>query len=639
MYRLYAHNPLKPPPESPMPSKIKLKEKYAHNGWPSIQRPDLQPPPGWSLPLITGVNRIRSHSLSPDGRTIAFIWDREGLSDVYTMPAEGGWPTRVSFDRRLVAYWSDEVPQWSRDSQSLAFTLKGHVHAVPLGDGIPEGGRLPRKVSGFTEGASSPTWLPDSRGLIVSVERDDHAELLLTDRDGGWPRPLVTDPTGDAWDARPSPDGRFVAYVHRPFDDLNRLDIRLVDIETGQVRTLAGMPKIRAWSPRWSPHGQIAFLTEQPEFNEIWLIRPDGEGLRQLTHLGHDAGDLAWSPAGTRLACTVNRSGSFDLALIDAATGEAHFLPPAGGSHARPNWSPDGAWLTVEYESPLQPPDLYRVDAASGARIQLTFSNPPALAVHPLVSPERTSYKSFDGTEIPAFIYQPPKPNGAAVVHPHGGPSSLYGADWDILAQYFVAKGYTWIAPNYRGSTGYGYQFEHLNYGDWGLGDTKDCLFAARHLGTLDWIDPARIAIYGGSYGGYMTACALSRDPDYLFACGVSKYGDANLYSSWAQCNRDLRLYTEIFLGHPAKNRAVYRAGSPIHEVDKVQKPVLILHGLLDDVVPPEASEEWVHALDRAGKTYEYKTYAGEPHGFLMRKTQLDAYARIERFLDWYLMV
>jgi dipeptidyl aminopeptidase/acylaminoacyl peptidase len=136
-----------------------------------------------------------------------------------------------------------------------------------------------------------------------------------------------------------------------------------------------------------------------------------------------------------------------------------------------------------------------------------------------------------------------------------------------------------------------------------------------------------------------MTACSLSRDPDYLFACGVSKYGDANLYSSWAQCNRDLRLYTEIFLGHPGDNRDVYKAGSPIHEVENVRKPVLVLHGLLDDVVPPESSEEWVQALKAAGKTYEYKTYADEPHGFLMRKTQLDAWVRIERFLDWYLMV
>jgi dipeptidyl aminopeptidase/acylaminoacyl peptidase len=291
----------------------------------------------------------------------------------------------------------------------------------------------------------------------------------------------------------------------------------------------------------------------------------------------------------------------------------------------------------VEYESPTQPPDIYKVEL-NGRITPLTISQIPALAAQPLVHPERVSYKSFDGLEIPAFLYRPAKPNGAAVLYPHGGPSAQYVLEWDVLAQYFVAKGYTWIAPNYRGSTGYGLEFEHANYNDWGKGDLQDCLHGAKFLRDLPEVDAHRIASYGGSYGGYMTACALSRDPDYLFACGVDKYGDANLISSWAQCNRHLRLYSEIFLGHPSQNRQIYLDGSPIHQVENVQKPVLILHGLLDDVVPPESSEEWVQALRKAGKTFEYKTYAGEPHGFLQRATQLDAWRRIERFLDWYLL-
>ncbi len=613
---------------------MKIEEKYEYNGWPSIKRPDIKPPRGWSLKLISGVNRVRHHSLSPDGKTIAFIWDREGFSDVYMMPASGGWPARISFERKLTAYWDDSLPQWSPDSKWLAFTLKGHVHVVP------EAGGLPRKITGFTESAFSPVWLPDSNRMLVSVERDDFIEVLVTDRDGVWPRQLVSDRSGDAWDAQVSPDGTLVAYVHRSFDDLNRLDIRVVSLETGQVRTLVGTPKRRAWSPRWSPDGSmLAYITEQPDFNEIWLISRDGVHNRQLTHISNDAADIAWSPDSAWLACSINRDGSFPLALVNAQTGELSTLSDAVGYHSRPNWSPDGSWLSCEFESPNLPPDIYRLDIAGGRRTQLTFSNPPALAANQLITPECVRYKSFDGLEIPAFLYRPEKPNGAAVVQPHGGPSSLYAHEWDILAQYFVAKGYTWIAPNYRGSTGYGFEFEHLNYGDWGGGDTKDCLHAALFLHTLNWIDPARIAIYGGSYGGYMTACSLTWDPEYLFACGVSKYGDANLYSSWAQCNRDLRLYTEIFLGHPSENREAFRAGSPVFDVVNVQKPVLVLHGLLDDVVPPEASEEWVQALKSAGKTFEYKTYAEEPHGFLMRKTQLDAWGRIEKFLDWHLMV
>ncbi len=369
------------------------------------------------------------------------------------------------------------------------------------------------------------------------------------------------------------------------------------------------------------------------------MVKPDGEGLHQVAKLGYDIAQYAFSPEGTHIVMTVIRQGSFELAIWEQNTESLTDLRTGMGVHSNPNWSPDGKSITFEYENPIQPPDIYKIEVDSGVVAQLTFSQSPAMAKNKSVMPEIISYKSFDGLKIPAFLFKPEKPNGAAILYPHGGPSALYAAEWDVLAQYLVAKGYTYIAPNYRGSTGYGVEFEHLNYGNWGLDDAKDCLYGAKYLGTLSEIDPARIAIMGGSYGGYMTICSLSRDPEYLFACGISKYGDSNLYSSWAQCNRHLRLYTEIFLGHPAKNREIYMKGSPIADVKNVQKPVLVLHGLLDDVVPPEASEEWVEALKAHGKTFEYKTYPDEPHGFLRRKNQLDVYTRIERFLDWYLQV
>ncbi len=617
-----------------MEKPSKLTEKYERNGWPSLQRPDLKPPEGWSLSLITSLERMRNHRLSPDGKTIAYIKDTESLSDVYLLSFKGGWPSRISTDREIVAYWDDEIPQWSPDSKWLAFSIDGHVHVAPSDGG------LPKKITDFTEGAFAPKWMPDSTHLIVGVTRHEADQLLLTDRDGAWPRALTDSPDGDHWDAQPAPDGKSVAYLFRPFNDLNRLDIRLIDLDSGQNRTLYGKPKVRTHSPRWSPDGKwIAFICQENGHDDLWMVKPDGEGLHQVTNLGYDIAQFAFSPDGMHIALTVIRQGSFELAVWEQNTESLIDLRTGMGVHSNPNWSPDGKSITFEYENPIQPPDIYKIEVDSKEVTQLTFSQSPAMAKNKLVMPEVVSYKSFDGLEIPAFLFKPEKPNGAAILYPHGGPSALYTAELDVLAQYLIAKGYTYIAPNYRGSTGYGVEFEHLNYNDWGLGDTKDCLYGAKYLGTLPGIDSARIAIMGGSYGGYMTICSLSRDPEYLFACGIAKYGDSNLYSSWAQCNRHLRLYTEIFLGHPAKNREIYMKGSPITEVKNVQKPVLVLHGLLDDVVPPEASEEWVEALKSHGKTFEYKTYSDEPHGFLRRKNQLDAYARIERFLDWYLQV
>lgn len=612
---------------------ITLTEKYERNGWPSLARPDVKPPTGWSLSLITAVSRVRNHTLSPTGNQIAFIWDRDDLSDVYTLPATGGWPARHSTERKLAAYWADETPQWSPDGQSLAFCLDGHVHITQASGGLPQ------KISDFAPSAFSPVWMPDNQSLVVSVERQESIQLLLTDRNGRWPRPLVTASDSDAWDAQPAPNGRFLLYTRRPFNDLNRLDIWRVDLETGQTHPLTGSSKTKDWSARWSPDSNtIIFLSQRGGWNDLWLMAADGSQPRQLTRLGKDIGEFAWSPDGKQLACTINDGGAYHLALLHINSGELTYLQKRAGFFSHLNWSPVGDFLTVEYEDAFLPPDVYRVSCENGRLTQLTFSNLPALAKNTLIEPEQISYKSQDGLEIPAFLYQPTRPNGAAILYPHGGPSAQYGYEWDILAQYFVAKGYTWLAVNYRGSTGYGVPFEQANYGNWGVGDTQDCLAGARFLHQLDWIDPQRIAIYGPSYGGYMVACCLSYDPEYLFACGVSKYGDANPLTSWAQCNRDLRLYTEIFLGHPSQNRQVYRNASPIHQVNQVQKPVLILHGLLDDVVPPEASEEWVEQLRQANKTFEYKTYTGEPHGFLQRKTQQDAYRRMERFLDWYLL-
>jgi dipeptidyl aminopeptidase/acylaminoacyl peptidase len=488
--------------------------------------------------------------------------------------------------------------------------------------------------------------MPDSHGLIVSVERQANIHLLLTDRQGNWPSPL-TSGVGNDTDARPSPDGKRIAYVHAPLDDLNRRDIRLVDLASRETRLLAGAPQSRDWSPCWSPDGtRLAFLSQRSGFNEIWLMNLDGSIMNQLTHAGLDLADISWSPDGRWLTATANRLGAFDLVLVDVVSGTLHDLRQSQGVYFRPDWSPDGSFLAFEYMQPLQPPDIYRLDLvtdpkngiSAGNLIQLTFSNLPALKNLPLVVPEPVSYQSFDGLEIHSLLYKPLKPNGAAILCPHGGPRDQYGYEWDIFAQYLVAKGYTFLAINYRGSTGYGTAFEHANDNNWGVGDTQDCLYGADYLSALGWIDPRRISILGSSYGGYMVACCLSRDPAYRFACGVSLYGDAALLSSWAQCENDTRLYTEMQIGHPAINWQVYQAGSPMLDVANVQKPVLILHGLEDKIVPPQLSEEWVEALRRVDKVYEYKTYAHESHGFLSRENLLDEYKRIERFLDWYLL-
>ncbi len=611
-----------------------LTAKYERGGWPAEARPDLKPPDGWSIPLIMSVPRPRSHTPSPDGTQIAFFRDELENSNLYVMPSAGGWPAALTWARDPHPYWSDDPPQWSPDGQWLAFTDDGHVWVVAVAEG---GASAPQRISDFTDGAGSPRWMPDGSGLLVTITRNERTRVLLTDREGAWPRPVSAGP-GHDFDPQPSPDGRFVAYVHQPLDDLNRNDIMLAEVATGRVRALTGTPSRHDRSPRWSPDGRrIAFVSDRPGFYELFMVDAETGAERQVTHAGYDLSDIAWSPDGTRILCVVNRGGALDLALVDVASGDLRDLRTGRGVHLYPHWLGGGRAISFEYEDPRHPADLYRMDMETGQVTQLTFSNPPALASRFMVAPERISYPSFDGLQIPAFIYRPAEPNGAAVLYPHGGPTSQYVFDWDIVAQYFVAKGYTWLAPNFRGSTGYGLAYTRANFDVWGVDDTRDCLAGAEYLAAEEGIDPARIAIFGASYGSYLAVTSLASDPQ-RFACGVAKYGDCNIVTSWAQGSQGAREDLERMMKHPAQNRVAYRAGSPVWQVADIEKPLLIAHGLLDPIVHPLQSEELVEALKREGKTFEYQTYADEGHGLLRRGNRIDFHQRLERFLDWYLM-
>jgi dipeptidyl aminopeptidase/acylaminoacyl peptidase len=612
--------------------ELELKAKYERGGWPAQPRPDIRPPDGWSIPLITSLGRPRSHSLSPDGKRIAYIWDQSDASDLYIIPREGGWPARMTPDRAPRPYWFDDAPQWSPNGELIAYTEKNHVWIVPVSGGMP------KKITSFTTHADTPRWMPNSYHLLVTVERDERQRILLTDIEGSWPLPVSEGP-GHDYEPEASPDGRYITYVHSPMEDLNRFDIMLADIENDTTRLLSGTPEMEATYPCWSPDGRlIAFISERPGHYELFVTDPHSGVERQITHLGYDVDDIAWSPDGTRIACTINRRGSLNLAIIEVDSGRVDDLRTDPGVHMRPKWCPDGKTLTFEFESPVLPHDIYVMDLETHHVRQLTFSNLPALQVLDLVMPEEVIYRSYDGLEIPSFIYKPLNPNGAAIVFPHGGPTSQYLLEWDIWAQYMSAKGYTWLAPNFRGSNGYGTEFERANHNTWGVGDTEDCLFAADYLAALEWIDPKRIAIYGSSYGSYLAVCALAYDPKYRFACGIAKYGDCNILTSWAQSERGTREDMERMMGHPADDREGYDIGSPVRHAANIERPLLIVHGLLDKIVHPLQSEELVEALKNEGKTFEYKTYPDEGHGLLRRKNQLDFYHHMERFCDWYLL-
>jgi dipeptidyl aminopeptidase/acylaminoacyl peptidase len=608
--------------------------KDEHEGVLAQPRKDLKPAPHWRLEAVARTPRPRSLTLGADRRRAVMIEDAE-TSDVWLVDLEGnGPPRRLTTGRDPAAYWEDVEPRLSPDGETVAYADEGHVWLAPVAGGPPR-----KLVKG-----SSPVWTPDGR-IVISVERDDTTRLAVVDADDAWPRRLATvhgglDAYGDEGDAAVSPDGTEVAYAFTPRGDLKRGEIRVAALDGGAVRALTATEGMMEHAPAWSPDGAtIAFVSERSGFHELHVVAHDGSGERQLTSAGADHSQAEWRPDGDRLVCVRGRRNRFDLVVVDASDGAADVIAE-GGTWSYPHWTSSGD-VVAGYEDHATAPELRAVSPGASER---TLHAPAPLSIRraPHAALEDVVFTSFDGLEIPGFLMRPSEASMGrpvpAVVYPHGGPTDAYTDAWDGHAQYFVDRGYAWLAVNFRGSTGYGRDFERLNHGDWGVGDTKDCLAGADFLRTLDWVDGERLGIFGASYGSYMALLAVTDDPEHRFRCAVCKYGDCDITTSWAQGDREGVQDLDRMMGPPSSAREAYIAGSAYHRLENVRAPLLIAHGEQDIRVSPKQSEQLTKRLRQLGKTFEYVTYPTEGHGLLRAGPQLDFYRRLERFLDWTLM-
>lgn len=611
--------------------------KEERNGWPSQARPDHKLTEPWSTELLVAVNHLHHHCLSPDGKYIAFVWQRDGNSDIWLMRSNGsGWPERITVDRPQQAFWTDDQPRWSPDGIWIVFSAQEDLWAIPR-----MGGNA-RRLTDFKLGDGHPIFSPDGSLIYFLSGRKEFLNLCRTTLDADWPIPL-TNFSADVTDPQPSPDGALIAFVYHPQEDLNRAEICLVSAQGGEIRHLTGSAEVRDYQPRWSPDNQyLSFVSNRSGWNNLYLLQVSSGDIRQLTTLEADVKQHAWSHDGKRIALVVNQQGTTRLELLDLVDQQRMTLHEGRGWHSFPQWGPDDDWISVEFETPVQPPDIFRINVEDGKLKQLTFSTPAALKQAQLVQPEFIQFPSTNDSLIPGFLFRPaeasPEKPCPAIVYPHGGPTDEYARFWEMLTQWLVAKGYAVLAPNYRGSTGYGLDHQFALHQHWGIVDTEDMLAAADYLSSLDWVDGRRLGIYGASYGSYLALLALARDPKYRFKCGVAKYGDCDILTSWAQGDRPGREDLERQMGHPLNNLAGYQAGSPVYEAANIKSPLLILHGDQDQRVHPKQSEQLVETLRKEDKVFEYILYGGEGHGLLNKANLLHFYATLERFLDWYLI-
>jgi dipeptidyl aminopeptidase/acylaminoacyl peptidase len=392
----------------------------------------------------------------------------------------------------------------------------------------------------------------------------------------------------------------------------------------------------------FAPEGDALLATSnaQNRYPNLAMVSIGSGAVRWLTREEWECDAGEFDPSGRYVVWEINRDGNLELWSTDTRTGRSRPISTAPGlSGAAPGgFSPDGKRFLYYYSGPREPNDLHIRELRSSREVRITNSSLAGFDNRLLVEPFLVRYPS-DGVKVPAWVYLPSgaKKDGTrpAVVHVHGGPSSQVVNGFQRGIQYLVNNGYVVIAPNYRGSTGYGKDYEEMNRFDMGGGDLRDVVAGASYLASTGYVDPNRIAVMGASYGGYMTMLALGKTPD-IWAAGVAMVPFVNWFTEIANEDPILREWDLATMGDPIANRALYEDRSPINFVDALRAPVLILAGANDPRCPKSESDQVVEAIRRRGGVVEYKAYENEGHGFARTENAVDSFRRTVEFLDRY---
>jgi dipeptidyl aminopeptidase/acylaminoacyl peptidase len=482
-----------------------------------------------------------------------------------------------------------------------------------------------------------------------------------------------------SWNAA-SPDGRLVAFSSnaRAATDM---DVHLVDLASGIERPLLTGA---AWHVvgGWSPDGTRLLVMRVLENTTQDLLALDARGseAREVTRHGGDVSHVpaGWLADGRALVITDEGREHLWLGALETSTGAweaidapAHDVELAAASangrafiwsvnedgYSRLRWradraptrewaldggvcedlvlSADGSRAAFVRLSATEPWQVWTLDTATGeARVALTSSF--AVPQEELARPELVRIPAADGA-IPCFVYRPRNARGPvpAVLYPHGGPEAqsrpAFGAHLTHLAA-LVHRGIALVVPNIHGSTGYGRTWQSAIHKDWGGIDLRDLRAVTEWMRQQREFDAARLAVYGGSYGGFATLLCVTHMPE-VWRCAVDVFGVANLVTMLENAQPNWRRFLSAWIGDLEKDRARLVERSPITRIEEVRCPMLILQGENDPRVPKEESDQVVDRLRGLGRRVEYVVYPDEGHGFTNRANADDAYGRIVEFL------
>jgi dipeptidyl aminopeptidase/acylaminoacyl peptidase len=549
-------------------------------------------------------------SFAPDGRTVSFLTNITGVAQLWQVPAAAGWPTQLTFTHESVrgAWYHPRrhelvyAMDTGGDERTQLFLLAGVGGGTDHGLGNGWTWRAltaqPKAIHSF--GGFSR----DGQRIAFAANRTDPSrfDIYVQDlppSDGRQPGKHSA-PLADARRVHQGPGGYFLPVgwsaddrsllVYRPESNFNQ-DLYVIDVAGDQARLLTPHKgNVQYESPTWSADGKRVYCSTTAQGRDLAALAQIDAASGELTFLDtppHEVELVVASPRGRWLAYTLNVGGKSEIRLRDLKSGKTSSAPGLPlGVVSQLVFSEDDAQLAFGFDGPRYNPDIWIWDLHANKLRQLTHSSRAGIPFDDFVEPELIEYKTFDGRMIPAWFWRPRPPGEGekspggksgdlppVIVYPHGGPESQTRPNFTALFQYFVARGYAVLAPNVRGSTGYGVAYMNLDNTTKRMDAVADLAHAAYWLRDHKQGDPKRLAVYGGSYGGFMVLAQVTHYPD-LWAAGIDVVGICNFVTFMEKTGAYRRAHREAEYGNLREHRDFLEKISPIHHVGQIKLPV-----------------------------------------------------------------
>jgi len=597
----------------------------------------------YDLKTFFSTAKTMGAAVSPDDSTVAYVTDRSGVFNIWTVPATGGEAkqlTNFTDTVRLVTYTpNDRFILFQRDKGG---DENDHIFKMPMAGG-PETDLTP----GDKVKAGFAGWLHDGNAFIyISNARDERIFDVYRMDAKSWKAEMIYQNDGPDQLSGFNRDGSLLAFDR--FNVLTDQDIYLYDVATKNKSNITQHEgEVFNSFMDFSPDGRTVYFTSDQggEFQSLKKMDVATKKVDAALDTGWDVLFAGFSRNGTYFISGVNEDGATKISIRDEKTGKPVALPSLPGGEVRgPQFSFSERYLTMYFMGDTRPNDLHVMDLSNGKLARLTNSLPKEIDSDHLVESRLIRYQASDGRKIPAYLYVPQGmqvgEKRSAIVWVHGGPAAQARPGYSALQQYFVNQGFVILMPNVRGSTGYGKTYQTLDDHDWGGAPLQDVVSAKKYLESLGYVDPSKVVILGGSYGGYMVLSALTREPT-AFAAGVDICGPSNLDTLLASIPPYWEPFKKYFrreVGDPVKDKAFLAERSPLFSASKIVRPLFVIQGANDPRVKQPESDMIVEAIRKRQGIVDYMVFEDEGHGLLKVANQIKAYEAVKGFLDTYVV-